>query len=221
MGTFIETWNFTQAVKIFTRLPADRVENLSDEGRITARRVSPIAAKPFSLIALHVPSKLWRTNSDQASWMAHTLRPFIEDIEAREGHQRTVLIGDFNANPFEEGIVAAMGVHGTSTRAVASRRTRRVDGKETMLFYNPMWSILGDASPGPPGTFFARGSGHHELFWHMFDQVLIRPDLLPHFQSDGIEILTNTGKRTLLNHRAEPDSKTASDHLPIFMNLNF
>lgn len=219
LGTYIEAWNFTDAVKVFTRLPSDRVENIKDDGRITARRVKPFLGQSFNLIALHLPSKLWRSNSDQAAWMAHTLKPFIDEVEQNEGHQRTVLIGDFNANPFEEGVVAAMGVHAISCRSVASRRRRMVDGKLADIFYNPMWSFMGDMSPGPPGTYFHKGSGHHELFWHMFDQVMFRPDLAPLVNAGHIEILTHTGKRTLMNHRFEPDCKTASDHFPIFCEL--
>jgi len=118
IGTFVEAWNFTEPVKIFTRLPSSRVKNLQDEGRITARRIEPFVGMPFTLIALHGPSKKNRTDSDQAAWMSHTLRPFIEKVEHSEGHSRTVLIGDFNANPFEESIIAARGIHGTSSRMI-------------------------------------------------------------------------------------------------------
>lgn len=221
IGTFIEAWNFTDAVKIFTRLPAVNVKNLADDGRVTARRVTPIIGSHFNLIALHLPSKMWRTNADQAAWISSILRPFITNVEQQEGHKRTILIGDFNANPFEEGIIAAMGLHATSCKNVAKKGSRKIDGIESDMFYNPMWSFFGDMSQGPPGTFFHKSSGHHEFFWHMFDQVMIRPALIPFIKDKGVEILTHTGKRSLLNHKSQPDTRNSSDHLPIYLRLAF
>jgi hypothetical protein len=79
-------------------------------------------------------------------------------------------------NPFEDGIVAANGLNAVMSRDVAARESRRVQRKDYTFFYNPMWGHFGDATDGPSGTFYRGSSEQVEYFWHMFDQVLIRPE---------------------------------------------
>jgi hypothetical protein len=82
-------------------------------------------------------------------------------------------------NPFEDALTAADGLQGVMDKQVAARPARTVRGRVWDYFYNPMWSRLGDDSPGPPGTFWRAGSGLVNHFWNTFDQVLLRPGLLP------------------------------------------
>jgi hypothetical protein len=109
-----------------------------------------------------------------------------------------VLVGDLNMDPFEEGVVKANGLHAVMTRRLAGRQTRTVQGRVYPLFYNPMWGLYGDSSAGPPGTYFYEPSGHVGYFWHLFDQVLLRPDLLRFFRNESLCILTEDGQRSFL-----------------------
>jgi len=128
------------------------------------------------------------------------------------------LVGDLNMNPFEDGVVDAFGLHGVMTRRIARRETRIVQGKGCPFFYNPMWSLFGDATPGPPGTYTDQGQSRGNS-WHMFDQVLIRPALLPIFRNEDLEIVTSDGKISLLSKGYIPDHGSTSDHLPVFFRL--
>src|SRR5207249_3164619 len=74
------------------------------------------------------------------------------------GHQRTVLVGDFNMDTFHPGVVGAEGFHGMMTRDLVEARERTVSGRAYRFFYNPMWRFFGDHSPGPPGSYFYSGS---------------------------------------------------------------
>ena len=51
-------------------------------------------------------------------------------------------------------------------------------------FYNPMWSLFGDFSPGPPGTYYYSESAHNAFFWYMFEVMEI---------SKGIQHSANPG----------------------------
>jgi hypothetical protein len=123
-------------------------------------------------------------------------------------------------NPFEPGVVNANALHGVMTRRIAERNVRVVQGKQYQFFYNPMWGLLGDATPGPPGTYYKARSEHMCHFWNMFDQVLIRPDLLHLFSNEDLEILESNGHTSLLSVQGVPDADVASDHLPVFFRLN-
>ncbi len=54
----------------------------------------------------------------------------------------------------------------------------------------------------------------------MFDQVLIRPDLLDFFQIDSLKIITEINGISLLSDFGRPNKSKGSDHLPILFSLN-
>lgn len=144
----------------------------------------------------------------------------IRKIEEKVGHSRTVLVGDLNMNPFQGGVIAANGLHAVMDRTIALRRSRTVQARRYPFFYNPMWGLFGDATAGPPGTHFYENASHDMLFWNMYDQVLIRPDLLPYFHNEELKILTEDDTVSFLTHRGLPDASGVSDHLPILFKLH-
>ena len=83
-----------------------------------------------------------------------------------------------------------------------------------------MWGYLGDISDGPPGTYYYDSGMQVNLYWNMFDQVLIRPELLDVFEVEGLRILTDAGGKSLLAGSGKPDVSIGSDHLPILFKLN-
>jgi hypothetical protein len=143
----------------------------------------------------------------------------IKRAEHAIGHTRTVLVGDLNMSPFEKGIVSAVGLHGVMDRKITLRKTRYVQSEQYPFFYNPMWSLLGDASSTPPGTHYFNNAQHVEFFWYMYDQVLIRPDLLDFFQIADLKILCSDGEISFLTGQGLPHQRVASDHLPILFKL--
>lgn len=83
-------------------------------------------------------------------------------------------------------------------------------------FYNPMWNLLGDDPPGSaPGTYYYRGRHSHELYWHMLDQVLVRPSLVERFDFEQLKIVTTVGGVRLTRTRGTPNRTRFSDHLPV------
>ncbi len=123
-------------------------------------------------------------------------------------------------NPFEDDMVKTDGFHAVMDGRVASGIQRTVQERSFPYFYNPMWSLLGDISPGPSGTFYYRSSTHKAYFWNMFDQVLIRPELLSRFRTETLRILDTDGSSSFVNSRGTPDKGAASDHLPILFTMD-
>ena len=153
--------------------------------------------------------------------LATRWRQQIEEAEKLVGHRQTVIVGDLNMNPFDPGVIASDCFHGVMDKKIAKRGRRKVDGQDREFFYNPMWSLLGDESMGPPGTYYYDASSRPlNYYWHMFDQVLLRPELVPLFPSDDLRILTDAGSDSLMKSRGIPDSRGASDHFPLLFRLN-
>lgn len=214
--TYIEQpFNLSERLHFVFRYPVDSIRSVHDEGGIAIRSIRPPVGIEILLIALHLPSKLHRSRSEQALY-AVRLAEIIRDCEDRVGHANSVIMGDLNMDPFEDGLVAADGIHGVMDKTIARQLGRIVDGRDRKYFYNPMWNYLGDESDGPPGTYYRRG-GQISQFWHTFDQVLLRPAMLPCYSRSGLRVLTKIGNRELLtNDRIDT---TISDHLPIFLDL--
>lgn len=192
--------------------------SIYESTRLTIRHLKPPVGKSALLCAIHFQDKNYNDDISQAL-ESTVLAQTINEQERIIGHQRTILVGDLNMNPFEPGVVGASGLHAVMTRELARKRRRIVAGKQYNFFYNPMWGQFGDSSPGPPGTYYYQSSQHVSHFWHMFDQVLLRPDLIDCFDSDELRILDRIGGDSLLKADGVPDKRIGSDHLPILFRM--
>lgn len=207
-------------ITIYTRLPRNSIESLEDYSadKYTLRKLKLPRAEVL-LAAAHLSSKPRYKETDKDS-ECRILGTAIRKAEEAVGHTRTLLVGDLNANPFEDGVVKADGLHGVMSRAVASRGRRRVASRSYPFFYNPMWGRFGESTEGPAGTYYYAGSTYKEFFWHMTDQVLLRPDLMASLQNEDLKVLTIDGNRSLLTRKGFPDARFASDHLPVLFRLD-
>lgn len=216
---FLLPLNLCERLSIYTRFLRKSVIPVSDAGGIAIKHIVPPLGPDFILVAVHLSSKLHRSEIDY-TMLSVRLSEMICEAEQRVGHQRTVVVGDFNMNPFENGMVSADGLHAVMDRRIALKKERTVQGKARSFFYNPMWSRLGDLSNGPPGTYHYPNSGQACFFWNSFDQVLLRPSLLDFFSDQSLEVVTRFNGTNLLNESGQPNKQQFSDHLPIFINLS-
>ncbi len=207
-----------KTIEIFTRFSDQFMQPVYETDRFSARHLQLPEAVGISLVSVHFPSKLHWSDQSQAMECVE-LADLIRLTEEIVGHSKTVLVGDLNMNPFEDGVVSARGLHGVMSRSIAEKKTRTVQGKEYPFFYNPMWGLFGDRTPGPPGTYYYTSSEQRSFFWNIFDQVLIRPNLLPFFDSKALEIVQSDGDASLVSPNGLPDTNAASDHLPVFFRL--
>lgn len=207
-----------ERIVIYSKFINRHIQPVIEDHRMSVRRLKHSTDSDLLLAVVHLQSKLHQSGASQAMATTEIART-IRRAERKVGHERTVVVGDLNMQPFEDGIVGAAGFHAVMDRRVAMRGKRVIDGKEHIFLYNPMWSMFGDASQGPPGTFYQSRSEHVAYFWHMFDQVLIRPDLLPVFDNADLQILTHDGATSFLTGSGTPDDSVASDHLPVLFKL--
>lgn len=208
-----------RAITIYTRFSDASMQARHESDRITIRRLTLPARVEILLVGVHLSSKLYWSEHSQAIECTN-LRRLIQQEEQRSGHSRTVLVGDFNMNPFESGVAGAAGLHAVMTKQIASKKHRTVLGEQYPFFYNPMWSCFGDRTAGPPGTHYYQRAEHVCYFWNVFDQVLLRPELLDRFPSEELRILSEDGNRSLLSASGLPDKAAGSDHLPVLFKLD-
>jgi hypothetical protein len=176
---------------------------------------------PLNLISVHFYSKVNWSESSLALECANFARDIFL-VEENTGCKETILIGDFNMNPFEDGMVAANGLHALQDldyTVSAQRRGKRIDGTKYKYFYNPMWNFFGDFKR-PMGTHYHRTAGHVSQEWNTYDQVIFRPSLKIYLPEDYVRIIDRIGSYDLTSKFGRPNKKDYSDHLPILFKLN-
>lgn len=146
-------------------------------------------------------------------WIIHDL----QEIEKEIGSDNSIVVGDFNINPYDPSCIDARYFHGIPVLEEAERKTRVVAGREYPMFYNPMWNLLGDYT-APYGTYYCNTGETQNTYWNMFDQVIVKPALKDRFVKDSLKIIAETSRRFLLDGKGHPD-KDISDHLPIIFEI--
>jgi len=94
-------------VWIFTRFSPGLLRPLQHGQRFTIRGMPLGGHTEVTLAAVHFPSKHWSDDSQAFDCVA--LARAIAEAEKSVGHDRAILVGDQNMNPFESGVVGASG----------------------------------------------------------------------------------------------------------------
>jgi endonuclease/exonuclease/phosphatase family metal-dependent hydrolase len=206
---------------LYSRYDGRTIVPVYDDRVMSARLLRLPGAKPVLLILAHFRSKAFGREDIEQLGAVGRAREEIEKIEKTKRTERTIVLGDLNIDPYSKAITQSDGLHAVMCRDIARRGFRIVEGVKRFMFYNPMWSLLGDHPAGPPGTYFYDRAGMPlNYFWHTYDQVLFRPCLMGEFNFDTLRILTSAGGVSLVTRDGRPDGKVASDHLPITFSFS-
>jgi len=204
-----------ERVTLLTRYAPSQIKHFNETAYYTIKQFPHESLGRHLIAFVHFPSKLHMRDEDYITEAAYLKRD-IEDAEAKSNHSRTIVVGDFNMNPFESAMVTASAMHSLPSRSIASRNVRTVNRREYSMFYNPMWNLLGDIQD-PPGTYYYGNSGHLCYFWNTFDQVIVRPSLLENFVTESVKIITEVQEIRLVNNNGIP---CLSDHLPLYFEVS-
>lgn len=83
-----------------------------------------------------------------------------------------------------------------------------------------MWSCWGDGHDRPGGTFVYTPATHDAYGWHMYDQVLLRPEALAYWNQESLQIVTQAADDLrFLTRTKRPARNRLTDHLPIRFQL--
>jgi len=202
--------------------------SLSDgDGRFIAQELTVEGIGNILIFAAHFRSATNLNENARAIFVRGAARDIVK-IERDAGHERSLLVGDLNLNPFDSGLTDTDALHAVMTKELAvSARTHSIR-KEFSLFYNPMWAYFGDHRLAgtaeklsrPGGTYFYPNTGDPaNTFWKVYDQLLLRPSIMNCLRN--LEILTSVGADSLVTPSGRPRSDKISDHLPLFFELDF
>lgn len=202
--------------------PDHNVMTLSEEERYDGKRRHikdrlvffnlEVGSTKIVLVCVHFPSKFNYSSNNQFNIMKRWLS-WIEGQEKLFDTEHSIIFGDLNLNPFDSAIYrpGALNCHPT------------VKHKTTVqpLYYNPMWSTLGDFiyktnTLKIPGSYFydIDDDSSDEFHWNSIDGVLIKKSIEPLFLREELEIITTTDNHVFASDN-EIFSNKYSDHLPV------
>ena len=208
-------------VILYHRFSSDQVQCLRLAKFWTIYQLDLSDEEPLILVAVHMPAKsrIGYTSVEDRLIEFRGLCQNILEEESALGTNRTIVVGDFNQNPFDKEVVYLDTLNAVMDPDVANRVSCQRDGQTYKYFYNPMWTAYGRRQ-APMGTYYYQEPDSVRYYWHVLDQVLLRPDLIPALSNEMPTIITELGGESLLRANGRPDNSRFSDHLPIALSLN-
>lgn len=129
---------------------------------------------PILLICVHLKSKALL---DAKTQLINNLLATTEIHELhKKNNKRSIVVGDFNHNPFETLISSVYGMNCISNNHLLKHiRSRPLYYHPKDTFLNPMWKLY-HSDNDFPGTYFYKKEYHKkadDFHWNMYDQILI------------------------------------------------
>lgn len=228
--TFKAITRTRQRIQVFSQFQVGQWSMLQAREYYSIWRLLLADRKVLLISAVHFPP----FQHDQGDGQRHIAGLLRQDLDRLEplyckepmtpGRFRgapLIVIGDFNASPFDAGLVASYGLNATPDREYAERIGYRAYGDEVVpYFFNPTWRFLFPTEQESfTGTYYFRSEESPVwLRWYVLDQVLIRPCL----KIVKLEIIKSDGSVSLLS---KPNSflnspvPNVSDHLPLLVTI--
>lgn len=167
----------------------------------------------YILSAVHLED---RRNNDKYMRM-ETIKNLVNDIECTErvfNCNNSIVIGDFNANPYDDELLDCHSFNSVLFKALIEKKElTNPRTKKKRRFYNPILHFISEETEMYGSFYYDKGST--TPYWHCLDQVLVRKSLANSI-SDMRYVKTINEKRLVGN--ISP-IKEISDHLPLIVCL--
>lgn len=170
----------------------------------------------YLLSVLHLSSPMYLeeyARDQRAVNISRVLRKIEESI-FEDSECKSIVVGDFNLQPYSLGISSVHGFNATMSITKAKKKFRKVEGETKLFYFNPTWKLMGD-NKIVQGTYYNNGDQQEKsIFWYSFDELLIRPYFIDRFDWDYFGIIEKANNYNFINN-AKIDKSNYSDHLPI------
>ena len=209
--TIIEGMGGCDKITLIARSGYD-VEIRREQNRYTIYSVSD-KTDSFIIAGIHLQDRL---NSDSDT-RKNTIRKLVKDIKEQEKllkHDNTIVIGDFNASPFDEELVQKDAFNAVLFKDLILRKEYVVvERTEYRRFYNPMLNCFSEDDSTYGSHYY--DPGIKSIYWYFFDQVIVRKSLVNRIER--IEIIKAINNQRLI--KAVKPNSTISDHLPLLVKF--
>ena len=154
------------------------VEQIQQESRYTCY-VIDTAVKRYFLAAVHLQD---RQNYPTSHRRKETIGELVRDIRKNEESleiEDTIVIGDFNANPYDEELLYKHAFNAVLFKSVIEENEyTNPRGDRIKRFYNPILHYLSEDTQMYGSHYFDGSDNQPTSYWHCLDQVLLRKSLI-------------------------------------------
>lgn len=173
--------------------------------------------KKYLLVAVHLEDRGSDPNSEMRGDTINRLRVDITHNESDLDLYNTIVIGDFNANPYDRELTSMRTLNAVLFKSVIkaseftcpeSHRVRR--------FYNPIIHYLSEDTEMYGSFYYSDANKYWTPYWCCLDQVLVRKSLVDSIKD--VRYLKSIKGDSLLKTTKIPQTKI-SDHLPLFVEF--
>ncbi len=207
-GRYIRHDGYGGCIKITLLAKSNyQIEVVREDARFTIYVCSD-GESSFIIAGVHIPDRIHNGILVRAECLRR-LRELIEEIEKKEKNDRTIVIGDFNANPTDIEMAGKAGMNAVLYNSLVQAKEEIKHGRvKKKRLYNPILNYWKDED-GKRGSMYY--DSDESLYWNCFDQVLLRRSLISSFVS--MYFCTRTKANNLMS-KIKPNSNY-SDHLPL------
>lgn len=183
-----------------------------------ARRYSigtfSLGSSLINIVGVHLPDRSSDPDGSGRELAAREIMEELKERASRFAHASNVIIGDFNASPFDREMIKATNFNATLYSEVACRlKTKTYSYHEFPFMYNPTIEFISEANNNC-GSFY-RSNGADTYYWHCYDQAIVSPDLSKKILR--YRYLRSIGDTSLIANNSP--NKALSDHLPLFIAI--
>ena len=211
----------------YTELEDENCNGNSKKRKVNRIQVFKISGKiPDTYFAcIHFPSKLYHDEITHLQIVPN----YKEKVHSLTlNSKRIFIVGDFNMNPFDLGMVEPTGFFAHNNREVVNRESQLKYGATSILYYNPSWTLLGDfvnnkshqESSRMGGSYYFKEQKSRCLYWHLIDQLIMRKTLIEEFVSEDLQIIE---KESIVEEVKKDKICGANkiDHFPLQFSYEF
>lgn len=171
----------------------------------------------YLLAAVHLEDRQSDPLSLEREATIGRLMEKISDNEKDLSLYSTIVIGDFNANPYDKELTYMGNMNAVLFKSIinASEFTRPTKEK-IRRFYNPIVHYLSEDTEMYGSHHFNHPEKYPTSYWCCYDQVLVRKNLMDSITD--VQYLKNIRNDTLLKTTNTPQTNI-SDHLPLLVQF--
>ena len=191
------------------------VVNSFEASRFTVFALGSSEAR-FVVAATHLVDRISASDSEARLEDIRELMGVVRGYEEALSVDKTVVMGDFNANPYDKELLLPNAFNAMLFKGIVkARSSRKWRGKSYPFMYNPTLHWLSEDTETYGSHYYSSGDGTNPI-WNCYDQALVSPALMDRVRDYGY--LKKIGDKNLIA-RWRP-KREISDHLPLLAEID-
>ena len=189
--------------------------DLYEESRFSVFVFEALEAK-FIFATTHLVDRRSSPSPGKRVKQIGAMMDVIHGYENACGVDRTVIMGDFNSNPYDIELLQPSAFNAMLFKGILRARDSRTwDGEDYPFMYNPTVHWLSEDTETYGSIYYSSDDGTGPV-WNCFDQALVSPELMDSVK--GYSYLKKIGDMDLIAKWCP--RREISDHLPLLVEID-